>query len=47
MEQFFSENFPLRLVHIEGKNDEKLTFDDSFICYVSKIDVFEVVFCTF
>ena len=26
------------------KNDVQLTFDDSYICYVSKIDVFQSSF---
>ena len=44
----YCDNFSLRnsslgLVHLEGKNDVQLTFDDSYISYVSKIDVFKVV----
>ena len=38
-------NFSLGFVHKVEKNDVQLTFDDSYICYVSKIDVFKVVLC--
>ena len=42
---FPKETFSLGLVRLEGKNDEKkVTFDDSYICYVSKIDVFQSSF---
>ena len=43
MEQLFLKNFFSRTCTLRGKNDvqlTQLTFDDSYICYVSKIDVF-------
>ena len=44
MEQLFLKNFSLGFVHLEEKNDEQLTFDDSYICYVSEIDVLKSSF---
>ena len=44
MEQLFLRNFSLELVHLEEKNDVQLTFDDSYICYVSKFEVFQSSF---
>ena len=41
MEQPFREKFFSRTFTLRGKNDELLTFDDSYICYVSKIDVLQ------
>ena len=41
MEQLFLKNFFSSTCTLRGKkNDVQLTFDDSYICYVSKIDVF-------
>ena len=36
----FPKKFFSRTCKLRGKNDVQLTFDDSYICYVSKIDVF-------
>ena len=44
MENFYLRNFCLELVHLEEKNDVQLTFDDSYICYVSKFAVFQSSF---
>ena len=41
------ETFSLGLVRLEEKNDVQLSFDDSYICYVSKIDVFQSSFMLF
>ena len=41
MEQFSFRQFSPGLVHLEATNDVQLIFDDSYICYVSKIDVFQ------
>ena len=40
MEQFFSKKLFARTCLLRGKNDVQLKFDDSYLCYVSKIDVF-------
>ena len=40
IEQLFRKKFFSRTCTLRGKNDVELTFDDSYICYVSKIDVF-------
>ena len=48
MEQLFlMKLFALGLVRLEEKNDVQLSFDDSYICYVSKIDVFQSSFMLF
>ena len=44
MEQLFLKKFFSRTCTLRGKNDVQLTFDDSYICYVSKIDVFQSSF---
>ena len=44
MENFYLRNFSLELVRLEKKNDVHLTFDDSYIIYVSKFDVFQSSF---
>ena len=40
MGQLFLKKFFSRTCTLRGKNDVQLTFDDSCICYMSKIDVF-------
>ena len=40
MEQLFLKKFFSRTCTLRGKKDVQLTFDDSYICFVSKIDVF-------
>ena len=40
MEQLFLKKFFSRTCTLR-KNDTQLTFDDSYVCYVSKIDVFQ------
>ena len=40
MEQLFLKKLFSRTFTLRGKKDVQLTFDDSNICYVSKIDVF-------
>ena len=44
MDQLFLKTFSLGLVHSEEKNDVQSTFDDSYVCYVSKIGVFQSSF---
>ena len=44
MEQLFLKKYSLGLVHLEEKIDVHLTFDDSNICYVSKINGFQSSF---
>ena len=44
MEQPFLKKFFSRTCTLRGKNDVQLTFDDSYICYVSKIDIFQSSF---
>ena len=38
--QFFLRKLFSRNCTLRGKNDVQMTFDDSNICYVNKIDVF-------
>ena len=40
MEQLFLKKLFARTCLLRGKNDVQLNFDDSYFCYVSKIDVF-------
>ena len=40
MEQLFHRKIFSRTCTFRGKNDVQLTFDDSYVCYVSKIDFF-------
>ena len=40
MEQLFRKELFARTCLLRGKNDVQLNFDDSYLCYVSKIDVF-------
>ena len=40
MGQLFLKKFFSRTCTLREKNDVQLTFDDSYICYMSKIDVF-------
>ena len=42
---FFLKKFFTRTCTLKGENAVQLIFDDSYICYVSKIDVFKVVLC--
>ena len=44
MEQLFLEKFFSRTCTLRGKKDVQLTFDDSNICYVSKINGFQSSF---
>ena len=44
MEQLFPKKFFSRTCTFRGKNDIQLTIDDSYICYVSKFDVFQSSF---
>ena len=44
MEQLFLKKLFSRTCTLRGKNDVELTFDDSYICYVSKNDVFQSSF---
>ena len=44
MEQLFLKNFSSRTCTLRGKYDVQLTFENSYICYVSKIDVFQSSF---
>ena len=39
-ERLFLKKIFSRTCTLRGKNDVRVTFDDSNICYVSKIDVF-------
>ena len=41
MEQLFLKKLFARTCTLRGKNDVQLTFDDSYFCYVSKIDFFQ------
>ena len=41
MKQLFPEKFFSRTCTIRAKNDVQLTFDDPYISYLSKIDVFQ------
>ena len=47
MEQLFRKNVFSRTCTLRGKNDVQLTFDESYVYYVSKIDVFKEVLCYF
>ena len=44
MEQLFPKKIFSRTCSLRGKNDVQLTFDDSNICYVSKINGFQSSF---
>ena len=44
MEQFFLKKPFSRTCTFREKNDVQLTFDDSYICCVSKFDVFQSSF---
>ena len=45
MEQLFFKKLFSRTCTLRGENDVKLTFDDSYVYYVSKINVFKVFLC--
>ena len=47
MEQLFLKKHFSRICTLRGKNDVQLTFDDSYVYYVSKIDVFKAVLLFF
>ena len=44
MEQLLLKKFFSRTCTFREKNDVHLTFDDSYICYVSKFDIFQSSF---
>ena len=44
MEQLLRKKFFSGTCRFREKNDVHLTFDDSYICYVSKFDVFQSSF---
>ena len=44
MEQLLLKKFFSRTCTLREKNDVLLTFDDSYICYVSKTDVYQSSF---
>ena len=41
MEQLFLKKFFFGTCTVREKNDVQLTFDKSYLCYVSKINVFQ------